>query len=249
MSLTFDGSPAILRPTDTTAPVDGFPETVLVTFQHQAAEALLRLCPEAEVVSTLGDSFVSPIYRFLWRGETLGLFLSTVGGPAAAAMAEEAWVKGARTLLVFGSCGALVPQLTVGHLIVPTAAYRDEGTSFHYLPPSDYVEIPTACRLAECFDALGLPYVQGKTWTTDAIYRETENKAAARREEGCLSVEMECASLMAAGQFRGRSVYQFLYAEDSLAGTVWEGRTWGCTPDGEYERILRIALETAVRLP
>ncbi len=249
MSPTFDGSPAILRPTDTTAPVDGFPETVLVTFQHQAVEALLRLCPAAEVVSTLGDSFVSPIYRFLWRGETLGLFLSTVGGPAAAAMAEEAWVKGARTLLVFGSCGALVPQLTAGHLIVPTAAYRDEGTSFHYLPPSDYVEIPTACRLAECFDALDLPYVQGKTWTTDAIYRETENKAAARREEGCLSVEMECASLMAAGQFRGRSVYQFLYAEDSLAGTVWEGRTWGCTPDGEYERILRIALETAVRLP
>ena len=249
MSLAFDGSPAILRPTDTTAPVDGFPETVLVTFQHQAAEALLRLCPEAEVVSTLGDSFVSPIYRFLWRGETLGLFLSTVGGPAAAAMAEEVWVKGARTLLVFGSCGALVPQLTAGHLIVPTAAYRDEGTSFHYLPPSDYVEIPTACRLAECFDALNLPYVQGKTWTTDAIYRETENKAAARREEGCLSVEMECASLMAAGQFRGRSVYQFLYAEDSLSGTVWEGRTWGCTPDGEYERSLRIALETAVRLP
>ena len=100
----------------------------------------------------------------------------------------------------------------------------------------------------ECFDALGLPYVQGKTWTTDAIYRETENKAAARREEGCLSVEMECASLMAAGQFRGRSVYQFLYAEDSLAGTVWEGRTWGCTPDSEYERILQIALEAAIRL-
>ena len=137
MSLTFDGSPAILRPTDTTVPVAGFPETVLVTFQHQAVEALLRLCPEAEVVSTLGDSFVSPIYRFAWRGKPLGLFLATVGGPAAAAMAEEMWVKGARTLLVFGSCGALVPQLTAGHLIVPTAAYRDEGTSFHYLPPED----------------------------------------------------------------------------------------------------------------
>ena len=89
---------------------------------------------------------------------------------------------------------------------------------------------------------------RSKTWTTDAIYRETENKAAARREEGCLSVEMECASLMAAGQFRGRPVYQFLYAEDSLAGAVWEGRTWGCTPDGEYERILQIALEAAIRL-
>lgn len=248
MSLAFDGSPAILRPTDTTAPVAGFPETVLVTFQHQAVEALLRLCPEAEVVSTLGDSFVSPIYRFAWRGKPLGLFLATVGGPAAAAMAEEVWVKGARTLLVFGSCGALVPQLTAGHLIVPTAAYRDEGTSFHYLPPSDYVEIPTARRLAEVFGTLGLPYVRGRTWTTDAIYRETEAKAAARRAEGCVAVEMECASLMAAGQFRGKPVYQFLYAEDSLAGAAWEGRTWGCTTAGEYERILRIAIETAVRL-
>ena len=53
---------------------------------------------------------------------------------------------------------------------------------------------------------------------------------------------------MAAGQFRGKPVYQFLYAEDSLAGAAWEGRTWGCTTAGEYERILRIAIETAVRL-
>ena len=248
MSLCFDDSRAILNPTDTTAPVAEFPETVLVTFQHQAVEALLRLRPEAEVVSTLGDSLVSPVYRFGWRGKTLGLFLATIGGPAAVGLAEEVWVKGARTLLVFGSCGALVPELTAGHLIVPTAAYRDEGTSFHYLPPSDYVEIPTAGRLSEIFDQLGLPYVRGRTWTTDAIYRETERKAAARRAEGCLAVEMECASLMAAGQFRGRPVVQFLYAEDSLAGAAWEGRTWGCTAAGEYERILRIAMETAVRL-
>lgn len=248
MSIRFDDSPAILNPTDTTQPVEGFPETVLITFQRQTVEALRRLCPAAEVVSTLGDSFVSPVYRFDWQGRTLGLFLSTVGGPAAAGLAEEVWVKGARTLLVFGSCGALVPSLTAGHLIVPDAAYRDEGTSCHYLPVSDYVEIPTAPRLGLIFDELGLPYVRGKTWTTDAIYRETENKAAARRAEGCLTVEMECASLMAAGQFRGRQVYQFLYAEDSLAGRVWEGRTWGCTADSEYERILRIALDTAVRL-
>ena len=248
MSLDFDSGPAILNPTDTTSPVEGFPEVVLVTFQHQTVEALRRLCPAAEVVSTLGDSFVSPVYRFDWRGRTLGLFLATVGGPAAVGLAEEVWVKGAKTLLVFGSCGALAPGLTAGHLILPTAAYRDEGTSFHYLPPSDYVEIPTARRLGEIFEALELPYVRGKTWTTDAIYRETRTKAAARRGEGCVAVEMECASLMAAGRFRGRRVYQFLYAEDSLAGAAWEGRTWGRTPESEYERLLKIALETGIRL-
>ncbi len=248
MSLQFDDSRAILNPTDTTSPVENFPETVLVTFQHQAVEALLRLHPEAEAVSTLGDSFISPVYRFDCGGKVLGLFLATIGGPAAVGLAEEVWVKGAKTLLVFGSCGALTPGLTAGHLIVPDFAYRDEGTSFHYLPPSDYVEIPTARRLAEVFGTLGLPYVRGRTWTTDAIYRETEAKAAARRAEGCVAVEMECASLMAAGQFRGKLVYQFLYAEDSLAGAAWEGRTWGYTTAGEYERILRIAIETAVRL-
>lgn len=246
--ITFDSSPAILNPADTTRPVEGFPETVLITFQHQAVEALKRLCPAAEIVSTLGDGFVSPVYRFVYQKRTLGLFLSTIGGPAAVGMAEEAWVKGARTLLVFGSCGALVPELTAGRLIVPGAACRDEGTSYHYLPPSDYVEIPTAARLRAVFDELGVPFVRGKTWTTDAIYRETRDKAAARRAEGCLAVEMECASLMAAGQFRGRPVYQFLYAEDSLAGAVWAGRTWGCTAESEYERIVQIALEAAIRL-
>ena len=243
----FDGGEELLKPSHLAQPVEGFPKTVLVTFQRQIVAALQKRLP-VEAVSTISACVEVPIYRFSYQGQTLGLYLTTIGGPAAAGILEEVWVKGAEKVLLFGTCGGLDADLPAGHFIVPTAAYRDEGTSFHYLPPSDYVEIPTACRLAECFDALGLPYVQGKTWTTDAIYRETENKAAARREEGCLSVEMECASLMAAGQFRGRSVYQFLYAEDSLAGTVWEGRTWGCTPDGAYERILRSALETAVRL-
>ena len=247
MTLQFDPSRAILSPTDTTRPVEGFPETLLITFQQQTVEALLRL-GGAEVVSTIGDCAAVPIYRFSYGGKVLGLLRSPIGGSAAVGTLEELWVMGARQVLYFGSCGALTPDLTAGKLILPTAAYRDEGTSFHYLPPSDYVEIPTAPRLAKIFDALSLPYVKGRTWTTDAIYRETEDKAAQRRREGCAAVEMECASVMAAGQFRGREVYQFLYAEDSLAGEAWEGRTWGCTPEAEYDRILRIALQVALRL-
>ena len=110
------------------------------------------------------------------------------------------------------------------------------------------MDIPTADRLAEIFDQLGLPYVRSKTWTTDAIYRETPGKAAERRAEGCGAVEMECASVMAAGQFRGKPVYQFLYAEDSLAGDAWEGRSWNQVSASDYEKYLHIALETAIRL-
>lgn len=243
----FDGGEELLRPAHLAQPVEGFPKTVLVTFQRKVVEALQRRFP-VETVSTVNACVKIPIYRFSYQGQTLGLFMSTIGGPATVGILEEVWVKGAEKVLLFGTCGGLDEALTAGHLIVPTAAYRDEGTSFHYLPPSDYVEIPTADRLAAIFEELGLPYVKSKTWTTDAIYRETPGKAAERHAEGCGAVEMECASVMAVAQFRGKEVYQFLYTADSLAGGEWERGLLGQTPESEYERYLSVALETAIRL-
>jgi uridine phosphorylase len=110
------------------------------------------------------------------------------------------------------------------------------------------VDIPTAKKLGDIFDALGIAYVFGRTWTTDGFYRETRNNMEARKREGCLTVEMECASVMAAGQFRSVPVYQFLYAEDSLDGLSWDARTMGRAARSDLANVLRIALETAVRL-
>ena len=112
----------------------------------------------------------------------------------------------------------------------------------------DYVDIPTAERLGEIFDGLNLPYVKGRVWTTDAFYRETRNNMAKRKADGCVAVDMECASAMAVGQFRGAEVYQFLYAEDSLDGDAWDRRTMGAVPASSYEKYLRVALEAASRL-
>lgn len=243
----FDGGEELLKPSHLAQPVEGFPKTILVTFQRNVVAALQKRFP-TEVVSTINACVEVPIYRFSYQSQTLGLLLTTIGGPATVGILEEVWVKGAEKVLLFGTCGGLDPDLPAGHFIVPTAAYRDEGTSFHYLPPSDYVDIPTADRLTEIFDELALPCVRSKTWTTDAIYRETPGKVAERRAEGCGAVEMECASVMAAGQFRGKAVYQFLYTADSLAGSQWERGLLGRTPESEYERYLSIALETAIRL-
>ena len=110
------------------------------------------------------------------------------------------------------------------------------------------MEIPTNRRLGEIFAELNLPYATGKTWTTDALYRETRNNMKKRRAEGCIAVDMECASVMAVGQFRGVPVYQFIYAEDCLDGEVWDRRTLGNVPATTRERYLRIALEVASRL-
>jgi uridine phosphorylase len=93
-----------------------------------------------------------------------------------------------------------------------------------------------------------LPYVNGKTWTTDAIFRETKGNMEKRRSEGCITVEMECASIMAVAQFRNVEAYQFLYAADCLDGVEWDARTFGNLPQDDREKFLRIAVEVAVNI-
>ena len=240
-------SEEILKPCYAAPPVEGFPETVIVNFLEDRTR-LARDLFQGEVVSHLHASSVVPVYRIGYQGHELGVCTSSIGGPAAAGFAEELFAKGAKRLLLYGACGVLTPEIAARKLIIPVAAYRDEGTSYHYLPVGDYVDIPTAGRLCEIFDELRLPYVQGRTWTTDAIYRETRKNMEARRREGCIVVEMECASVMAVGQFRKKEVYQFLFAEDSLAGDVWDPRTLNDEPPSEEEKFLRVALEAAIRL-
>ena len=245
---TFDPvSEEILKPSHMICPVAGFPETVVLTFEEKSLQALQKGW-ETRAAAVLSGGRDIPVYAFIHNGRELGMVQSIIGGAATVALVEEVLALGAKRVLLYGACGVLDSALTAGHFILPTAAYRDEGTSFHYLPPSDYVEVPTAERLAAIFDELALPYVRSRTWTTDAIYRETPGKVAERRAEGCGAVEMECASVMAAGQFRGKPVYQFLYTADSLAGSRWERGLLGAHPESDYERYLSIALETAIRL-
>ena len=228
-------------------PMEDFPETIVMTFQDKTFQALENVCP-TEVITTLREGRDIPVHKLRWNGRDIGIFQTLVGGAGTAGLLEEALVMGAKKVLLYGSCGVLDLALAAGHFILPTQAYRDEGTSYHYLPVGDYVDVPTARRLGEIFDELRLPYVEGRVWTTDAIYRETRGNMEKRKADGCIAVDMECASAMAVAQFRGASVYQFLYAEDSLDGDAWDPRTMGDVPASDYEKYLRVALEVASRL-
>lgn len=245
---TFDSRSAeILSPCHMIQQNPDIPETVISVFSEDFV-SLLAETKGAAVVGYLYAGDGIPIYSFLQNGKTIGFFRSCIGGAAAAGLLEEITAMGAKKVLYFGSCGSLDKDITAGHLLVPTAAYRDEGTSYHYAPPSDYIEVRSADRLAEIFDELSVPYIRTKTWTTDAIYRETQDNMAKRKSDGCSVVEMECASIMAAAQFRGTEAYQFLYAADCLDGEAWDSRILGRMPDDMRERILMIAIETASRL-
>ena len=245
---TFDDqSEAVVNPGHIAKPVENFPETLVVTFKAQITD-IVKANYTPEEIQHLFASFRLPIYKFRYKGHPLGLYMTVVGGAATVALMEEALAMGAKRVLIFGACGVLDGRLTAGRFILPTAAYRDEGTSYHYMPASDFVDVPTAKRVGEIFGELDIPFVFGKTWTTDAFYRETRNNVERRKREGCIAVDMECASVMAAGRFRNVPVYQFLYAEDSLDGETWDARTMGSVPPSDNEKYLRIALETAIRL-
>jgi uridine phosphorylase len=117
--------------------------------------------------------------------------------------------------------------------VLVQSAVRDEGTSYHYAAPGRVIDADPAgvAALRETFDAARADYVIGRTWTTDAFYREPSTRIARRVEEGCLVVEMEAAAFIAVARFRGVRLGQLLYAGDSVAGAEWDHRD-GSTPPG-----------------
>lgn len=242
---SFDNlSEEILRPCDVVKKIEDFPENAVVTFSHRVMDIVSSM-PDAEKIYEFNSSFLSPVYAITHKNVRIGVYQTLIGAAGTVALLEEVIVLGAKKFLFFGSCGTLDKNISVGNFIVPTAAYRDEGTSYHYMPASDYIEVKTADKLSDIMTELKLPHVKGKTWTTDAIFRETRNNMQKRKSEGCLTVEMECASVMAAGQFRGIEVYQYLYAEDNLDSAEWERRSMGSVPLSDKEKYLFIALDIA----
>jgi len=139
--------------------------------------------------------------------------------------------------------------LKLGEVVVPTTAVRDEGTSYHYLPPGREVEAsPRAVEAIErVLGSRGVPYRLGKTWTTDALYRSTPDKVRRRLDEGCLTVEMEAAALFAVARFRDVVLGQILYGGDDISSRDWHARGW--TRLGEVrESLLGLAAEACLQL-
>ena len=237
----------IIKAKDTVAAVQDFPQIVLSSFSANTTRLISSLF-QVEQIGLCFCGFSISIWRFQYQGQTIAYYQSPIGGSAAVGILEQVIAMGAKKVLFFGSAGSLDKNLTGGNLKVPIAAYRDEGTSYHYAPPSDYIEIKTADKISEIFDELNIAYCKAKTWTTDAMYRETKGNMESRKAEGCIAVEQECASLIACGDLRGIDIHYFLYAADCLDGKTWDTRILGNMPDDMRERILRVALETAIRI-
>lgn len=222
-----DTREAFIEPSRVVQPIDIAERCVLCFFQDVLTG--LRDQGALERVATLGSEIgENPVFELRVGDRRVAVAHPGVGAPLAAGFLEELIALGCRKFIVCGGAGSLAAALTVGHLIVPDAAVRDEGTSYHYLPPSREVvaDARGVSAVEQALAARRLPYVRGKTWTTDALYRETPARIAARKAEGCLTVEMEAAALFAVAAFRDVALGQLLYGGDDLSGLEWDHREW-----------------------
>ena len=167
------------------------------------------------------------IYRFIDEPDVL-LVLGQVGSPACSGNLDLFSAMGIRKTMFCGGGGVLDSSIGVGEILVVTGAIRDEGSSYHYLPPSRivYAEEKTNERIISFLEEKGVPYLQGITWTTDAIFRETPDRIALRKSEGARIVEMEQAACLAVAKVRSIDYGALIYGGDDLAGEEWDKRGW-----------------------
>lgn len=204
-------------------------DIAIVTFSREIYSAVLAGYKNEQVGSIHAANRIKPIHLIHVDGVKAAFYLSEIGSTMASSDVIEAnWKTGADKFIMFGSAGALDQDVTQGKYVIPTDAYRDEGMSYHYAPPADYIAIRNADYLAELFDRYHFPYVKGKVWTTDALYRETRTMVSRRKAEGCIAVEMELAGVQAVCDFHGFELYDFL-----LTGDVVDQADY--TPDGLHE--------------
>lgn len=222
-----DSSVAIIEPSEYRARLDVCPHCIICFFS-EVVEAVRDQYSARVVWQQKWEYGWYSLYELEHEGKKIAFFHCGAGAPLAAALLEETIAYGCSKFIAIGGAGIIGRQHPVGHLMVPASAIRDEGTSYHYLPASREVAAsPEAVTAIEyVIKKSGIDYVLTKTWTTDAPYRETRDKANLRCGEGCLTVEMEAAALFAVAQCRNVPLGQILYAGDDLTGEAWDERKW-----------------------
>ena len=177
---------------------------------------------------------------FTWEqdGIRFGIIGRAVGAPFAVLVAEELFVSGCQLLISITSAGQLVTLGQPPYVVLIDRALRDEGTSYHYLPPAPYSRLHPRLHelIGERWDQSRLPLYTGGSWTTDAPFRETEAMLAWGREQGLLAIEMEAAALYALAEAKHYPIVCFAHVTNQMAqmeGDFEKGRANGSLTMGE----------------
>ena len=179
------------------------------------------------------------LHNFTLDQQELGIIGYTVGAPFAVLVAEELFASGCQLLINVTSSGQILPGIDPPFFVLVEKALRDEGTSYHYLPPSDFASLDDKLLnlLDDAFSNLPIVVHRGATWTTDAPFRETDQAIRQARLLGIVAVEMEAAGLYAFAQARSRAVVCFAHVTNRM-GNV----------EGDFEKGEEFGSRDALRL-
>lgn len=240
--LEYDDSPlSVIMPDHEKLPLR-LPEKAVFAFLGSTIDRYASRIGAVRVAEFISITKKYPVYIISYKDENICLCQAPVGAAAAVQIMDWLIGYGVKTIISSGSCGALT-DLPENAFMLPIKALRDEGTSYHYLPPSRYVELNTSVlsSMRHTLERLGLPYTECITWSTDGFFRETKEKVAYRKSEGCSVVEMECAALAACAQLRNAKFGQLLFTADSLVNAdAYDERDWG---KDSMEKALTLSLE------
>ena len=200
------------------------------SLSHKSVPEICLLDPDGDIVRFLVSTnqaskdlswacYHTDLYTFEHGGFQFGVVGCAVGASFAVLVAEEMFASNCQLLVSITSAGQITATRNPPYFILIDKALRDEGTSYHYLPPSDYSNINEGLltRLTNSLPASSIPITVGATWTTDAPFRETESAINHSRALGILAVEMEASALYAFAQAKHKLVICLAHVTNQMA--------------------------------
>lgn len=228
--LDFDKNPhAVIEPNHDEAPFHFHSRLLYAFVPKENIDSFL----DKHLHRTIGEfdsvSFAPKIYEVQVDDEFFTLCQAPLGAPAATQLLDWLISYGVKQVLTIGTAGAL-NDLPENEMFLVKRAIRDEGTSFHYMEPGQFVDLDRDFlkQVEKVLSELNLDYDEITTWTTDGFFRETPKKVAQFKQLGAATVEMECTALAACAQFRNVDFAQILFTADTLADMEnYDERDWG----------------------
>jgi uridine phosphorylase len=221
-----DDAEAIINPAKKDIP--DFPKHCVISFYQKATEKLFSDGKLEKIDQKItGETGELKLYRMTISGTPVLICCPPgAGGPLAAMVLETLIGFGVKHFLVCGHGGVLRKDILRDSVMIVKSAIRQEGVSYQYIKPSNEIEadFDIVMRVEQELKKHGLIPIIGKTWTLDSFFRETRKIIEKRKAEGAITVEMECASLMAVAQFRKVRLCQLVCAGDDISGEIWDPR-------------------------
>lgn len=222
MRSLFDPSSPVLKPTNIVQTFTGkridelrLPRRAIITFNVGDLKTILKNTRQKPI-----DSWSR--FRKLFRIEHSETIITRCyfGGPNVAALIEELSAFGVREFVLWGYCGGISDDLSIGDLLVVEGALRQDGVSHHYLDSEDdfvysdwFHTWHSISNKADIRPAL--------IWSTDALYRETRNKINTYKMMGIQAVEMEVASFYSVCVSKRLKGIAFLVVSDLFRKGKW----------------------------